>query len=112
MAGKKELSLRMEKVFDFPDKEAEKYEILAYFKEQEEAKNRQINSIIERGVTAPVVSGSQQTGFSTSNATQQITQDGNPRSQSRIILRHSFSVTDFLLCIIAFFLFVLLIIHN
>lgn len=112
MASKKELALRMEKVFDFPDKEAEKYEILAYFKEKEEAKNRQINSMIEGAIATPIASGSSQTGSSASNITQQATQVDNSRNQSRIILRRSFSTTDLLLSIIAFFLFVLIIIHN
>lgn len=118
MANNKELALKMEKVFDFPDKEAEKYEILAYFKEQEKAVNRQINSIIEGSVVAPVINGLQ-TGITTDSATPQQTVHTDTRTahtdifrQSRVILRDSFTITDLLLCIIAFFLFVLIIIHN
>ena len=125
MANNKELALKMEKVFDFPDKEAEKYEILAYFKEQEKAVNRQINSIIKESVAAPVVNGLQ-TRTTIDSATPQQTVHTNTRTahtdtrtahtdifrQSRLILRDSFTITDLLLCIIAFFLFVLIIIHN
>lgn len=118
MANNKELAFRMEKVFDFPDKEAEKYEILAYFKEQEKAVNRQINSIIEGTVVAPTITGSHAEPTINSVIPQQtvrtdprIVHTDTPR-QSRVILCDSFTVTDFILCIIVFFLFVLIIIHN
>lgn len=46
----KELAVKMEKKYDLPDKTAEKYEILAFFKEQERAANRAINESIGSGV--------------------------------------------------------------
>lgn len=55
----KELAVKMEKQYDLPDKTAEKYEILAYFKEQERAANRAINESIGSSVAkAPATKAS------------------------------------------------------
>ena len=44
--GQKQLAIRMNKLYDIQDGSAEKYEILAYFKEQEKARQNFLNSAV------------------------------------------------------------------
>lgn len=112
--AQKELAIRMEKAYDLPKSDASKYDILAYFREQEAAKNQLENAMIERTLSQTMPSGSVVTNNTTLQqaAPAQVSVDCPHPKKSYLILGHEFTVTDLLLCFIAFFLFVLLIIHD
>lgn len=97
----KQLDIKMEKVYDFPDGIAEKYDILAYFKEQESIKNKVQNQMIEKAQGTPHKCAPAQVSVNCPHPTTKVT--------TREI---DMSVTNLLLFYIAFFLFVSLIIHD
>ena len=64
----KELAVSMEKDHDFADGEATRYNILAYFKEQEAEKNRILNAAVEKAIGSPAkVAGSPTAASSTAS---------------------------------------------
>lgn len=135
----KELAIRMEKLYDFPDGEAEKYAIIAYFKQQEKVKNDLLNAAIDsQMLAAENITLSQQvamgmtdkeleaykqmqisdkygghdTNVNTNQETTETHKDINDTTVSmveNIIAKSEFTITDLILCIIAFLLFLLLI---
>lgn len=117
--AQKELTIRMEKMYDLPKSDASKYEILAFFREKEAAKNQLENAMIEQTQTRLALSQTTPNGAVVNN--KPIVQQSVPTqvsincphpNKSYLIFGHNFTVTDLLLCFIAFFLFVLLIIHD
>lgn len=132
----KQLAIRMEKVYDFPDGEAEKYAILAYFKEQERVKNDLLNAAVNSqmlaaenitlsqqvamGLTDKELEAYKQTLISNKyggedtniNVNQDSQETHQTISNATISMNgklRNFTITDFILCIIAFLLFLLLI---
>lgn len=116
--AQKEFAIKMEKVLDLPKGEAEKYDILAYFKEQEAIKTKVENAMIEQIQTVSALSQETPNRAVISNiaatpqAPTQVSVTCPHPNKSFLIWDHYFTVTDLLLCFIAFFLFVLLIIHD
>lgn len=138
----KQLAVKMEKVYDLRDGSAEKYRILAYLKEEEAIKQKllqaatdQILGTVTKNAEAPEqeqvpMSLSQQVTLGiTSPQPANVTNVSNDNRRTftkeiqqtiknisvegkRVIQNHDFTVTDLLLSIIAFFLFILIIIHD
>ena len=106
--AQKELAIKMEKIYDLPESDTSKYNILAFFREQEAAKNKLENAMIatQSGIIATNKPAAQQ------SAPTQVSVDCPHPKKSYLIFGREFTVTDLLLCFIAFFLFVLLIIHD
>ncbi len=132
----KQLVISMEKDHDFADGEAARYNILAHFKEMEAEKNRILNAAVEKATGTPEKASeapmtlSQQVALGILRpAPANVTNTTNDNRQSftkevtqtvrnirvegaRVAQEHGFTVTDLLLSIIAFFLFILLLIHD
>lgn len=102
----KELEIKMEKVYDFPDGEASKYDILAFFKQQEAVKNKIENAMIEKAQAATP------SNANSLKCTAAQVSVNCPHPNSVTTGTIDMSVTNLLLFYIAFFLFVLLIIHD
>ena len=116
--AQKELAIRLEKAYDLPKSDVTKYDILAYFKQQEAAKNQLENAMIEQ-TTRVALSQAMPSGSAVTNNTTvqqaapvQVSVDCPHPKKSYLIFGHEFTVTDLLLCFITFFLFILLIIHD
>lgn len=129
MANIEDLSFRIEKKYDIADNSAEKYDILAYFKEQERAKNAILNAAVGGLLaddTPKPLSLSQQVAMGITNPAPETPaavinntiQQGKQKATQirqqavRIMHKYDFSTTDLLLCIIAFLLFLILITRN
>ncbi|MBO5817547.1 MAG: hypothetical protein J6R26_06360 [Paludibacteraceae bacterium] len=106
--AQKELAIKMEKIYDLPESDTSKYSILAFFREQEAAKNKLESAMIatQSGIIATNKPAAQQ------SAPTQVSVNCPHPQKSYLIFGHEFTVTDLLLCFIAFFLFILLIIHD
>ena len=130
----KQLAVKMNKIYDFPDGEAEKYAILAYFKEQQRVQNEIINSAVNEQLAATQnITLSQQIAMGLTDKELEIYKQNlinnrqgnniNVSSESKEAFQHisttnismpdgagsGFTVTDLILCVIAFLLFLILI---
>ena len=105
----KDLEIKMEKVYDFPDGETSKYDILAYFKQQEAVKNKLENAMIEDAMIEKAQTANQ-SNANKYTAAQVSVNCPHPNNVTTGTI--DMSVTNLLLFNIAFFLFVLLIIHD
>lgn len=104
--AQKELAIKMEKIYDLPESDTSKYSILAFFREQEAAKNKLESAMIA------TQSGIIDKPAAQQSAPTQVSVNCPHPQKSYLIFEHEFTVTDLLLCFIAFFLFILLIIHD
>lgn len=143
----KQLAVKMDKLYDLRDGSAEKYRLLAYFKEEEAVKNTLLQAATAKvlgTVAKDVAAGnaaapeaeqapmslSQQVALGIIEPAQtNVTNVSNDNRRTftkevqqtiknirvegaKMIQEHDFTVTDLLLSIIAFFLFILIIIHD
>lgn len=134
----KELAVRMEKLYDFKDGEAEKYAVIAYFKQQEKVKNDLLNAAIgsqmidpehitlsqqvAMGMTDKELEAYRQIQISNKYGGQDTDVNINHKSKEPHrnignktismkggISKSCFTFTNLILCVIAFLLFLLLI---
>lgn len=105
----KQLSFRIDKLYDFKDKEAQKYAVLAYFKEQEKAKNNILNAAATQDNNTPADTPA----FSPrriSDIQPAPTRQPDTTPHGGFVIK-GFTFSDLMLCIIAFLLFLILVTH-